>query len=119
MLTYIATSPEREGEAREAMLRELERTVRDTVPESELRRARNYAAGLVEMRQQNASSVGSEILSGWLHGILDEVATTADRLRAVTSEDLARVAVDVFGAGQRAEYVVRGGGRADGRTGGQ
>jgi zinc protease len=112
MLTYIATSPERESEAREEMLKELERLVADRVPEGELTRARNYAAGLVEMRKQNASSIGSEILSAWLNGVLDDLNTTPERLRAVTPEDMGRVAADVFGAGQRAEYVVRGTGKA-------
>jgi zinc protease len=111
MLTYIATSPDRESEAREGMLEELERLVEARVPESELTRARNYAAGLVEMRQQNASSVASEILSAWLNGVLDEYTATAERIRTVTVEEVARVAADVFGAGQRAEYVVRGTGK--------
>jgi zinc protease len=111
MLGYIATSPARESEAREEMLKELERLVKYPVPEAELERARNYAAGLVEIRQQNASSVASEILSAWLNGALDELTTTAECLRAVTAEDVARVANDVFGSGQRAEYVVRGTGK--------
>lgn len=111
MLTYIATSPEREAEAREEMLKELHRLVDDPVREDELERARNYAAGLVEMRRQNASSVGSEILSAWLNNALDDITMTAERLRAVTSDDVARVARDVFGAGLQAEYVVRGTGK--------
>jgi zinc protease len=110
MLTYIATSPDRESEARDGMLEELERLADSCVSEQELTRARNYAAGLVEMRQQNASSVASEILSAWLNGVLDEYTVTAERLRAVTAEDVARVSAYIFGAGMRAEYVVRGGG---------
>jgi zinc protease len=118
MLTYIATSPEKEGEAREVMLEELERIVRDRVGDEELNRARNYSAGLWEIRRQSASSVASDILSAWLHGVLDELPVTAERLRTVSAEDLARVAREVFGAGERAEYVVRGvekGGKAVGR----
>jgi zinc protease len=110
LLTYIATSPDRETEARDEMLKELSRLVQTPVPEAELDRARNYAAGLVEMRQQNASSVASEILSAWLNGALEELTETAARLRSVTAEDVTRVATEVFGAGRRAEYVVRGGG---------
>ena len=45
LVTYIATSPEREEEAREEMLRELERFTREPVSESELRQAVNYLAG--------------------------------------------------------------------------
>ncbi len=108
MLTYIAMSPERESEARDAMLHELERLVETSVPQKELERARNYSAGLVEMRQQNASSVGSEILTAWLNGGLDDYTTTAERLRAVGVDDICRIASNVFGAGKHAEYVVRG-----------
>ena len=115
MLTYVATSPDQESAARQEMLKELERMVENAVPEAELERARNYAAGLVEMRQQNAFSVGSEILSAWLNGVLDDLTETAERLRAVNAEDVARVANDLFGAGHRAEYVVRGSGTAVGR----
>jgi zinc protease len=110
VLTYIATSPDREDEARETMLEQLERTVRDPVPDSELRRATNYSAGLVEMRQQSASSVASDMLTAWLNGVLDELPKTAEHLRAVTAEDVARVSAEVFGAGERAEYVVKGAG---------
>ena len=111
MLTYIATSPDRESEARDEMLKELERLVKEKVPEVELERARRYSAGLVEMRQQNASAVASDILSAWLNGALEDLTKTADRLRAVSADDVARVATNVFGDGQRAEYVVQGTGK--------
>jgi len=112
MLTYIATSPDRESEARDEMLKELERLVKEKVPEVELERARRYSAGLVEMRQQNASAVASDILSAWLNGALKDLTKTADRLRAVSADDVARVATNVFGDGQRAEYLVQGTGKA-------
>lgn len=108
VLAYVATSPDKESEARDEMLRELVRVAEEPVPEAEIHRARNYAAGQVEMRQQNASLVGSEILSAWQNGALGEVTETGARLRAVTAEDVTRVARAVFGCGTRAEYVVRG-----------
>ncbi len=111
MLTYIATSPDREGEAREGMLAELERVVAAPVPEDELTRARNYAAGLVEVGRQSGASVAGEIMTAWLHGVLDELVETAARLRAVTAEDVARVVREVF-VGDRAEFVVRGSGKS-------
>jgi predicted Zn-dependent peptidase len=111
MLTYIATAPEREDEAREEMLKQLKRIVIERVPEEELTRARNYTAGIVEMSKQSASTIASEILSAWLNGVLDELTEKAERLRAVSADDVARVAAQMFGGGQRAEYVVRGGGR--------
>jgi zinc protease len=109
VLGYIATSPEREEEARSAMLTELARLINEPPASEELDRARNYAAGSVELRQQTGRAVAAEILEAWVHGSLDTVAETATRLRAVTRDDVARIAAEVFDAEQRAEYVVRGG----------
>jgi zinc protease len=111
MLAYIATSPDREGEAQDAMLRELEKLAAEVVPEDELTRARNYAAGLVEVRQQSGAAVAGEIMTAWVQGVLDELVETPDRLRSVTAEDVASVAKEVFLA-NRAEFVVRGTGKS-------
>lgn len=112
--TYIATSPEREDEARNAMLAELRRLVDEPVTAEELERARRYAAGSVEVRRQAGRVVAEELLAGWIHGTLHDFADVPAHLRAVTVEDIQRVATKVFVADQRAEYVVRGG-RSEGR----
>jgi predicted Zn-dependent peptidase len=91
------------------MLAELERVVSEPPSAEELERARNYAAGLVEMRQQSGRAVAGEILEAWVHGAMEELHQTAERLRAVTAEDVVRVAQHAFHADRRAEYVVRGG----------
>ncbi len=109
VLSYIATSPEREAEAREAMLAELGRVVSEPPVLAELERARNYAAGLVEVRQQSGRAVAAEILEAWVHGTIAELHETPAKLRAVTADDVVRVAQQVFDADRRAEYVVRGG----------
>jgi zinc protease len=109
VLSYIATSPDRETEAREAMLAELERVVTEPPSVEELERARNYAAGLVEVRQQSGRAVAGEILEAWVYGAMAELHETAARLRAVGVEDVVRVAGAVFREDRRAEYVVRGG----------
>ena len=49
LITYIATSPEREDEARAAMLEELERFTREPVGEAELSQAVNYLSGQAEV----------------------------------------------------------------------
>jgi zinc protease len=112
MLTYIATSPDREGEARDSMLAELDRLVREPVPDSELQRARSYAAGLVAIRRQRAQSVGSEISAAWIHGTLGEIGDDERCLRSVSAEEVLAVAAAVFVPDQRAEYVVRGTGKS-------
>jgi zinc protease len=112
MIGYVATSPEREGEARDTMLRELYSLSRDEITTDELDRARNYAAGMAEVRQQSGGAVAGEIMAAWLHGTLEELPEVPARLRAVTAEDVARVARDVFQPDQRAEFVIRGTGKS-------
>ena len=107
MATYIATSPDREEEARDAMVRELYRLVNEQVSVDELERARNYAAGLVEIGQQSGATVASKILGGCVYGFIDDLWQTPDRLRAVSADDVQRAAASVFGGG-RAEFVLRG-----------
>jgi zinc protease len=108
VLTYIATSPEREEEARDAMLAELARVLREPPAPDELERARNYAAGSIELDRQRGRMVADEVLAGWLHGYLDELPHAAERLRSVTRDELVAVAEQVFDPERRAEYIVRG-----------
>lgn len=108
VFTYIATSPERENEAREGMLAELRRVAVDSIDAEELERARQYAAGTVEIRRQTGWAVAHEILTSWIHGTTDAFADAPNRLRAVEERDIRRIAESMFQADQRAEYVVRG-----------
>ncbi len=108
VLTYIATSPDREDEAREAMLHELTATGAAPIPESEVERARNYAAGALQLRLQSAHAVAGEILDAWIHGDLSSLPSLASDLRDVTGHDVRRVANEVFRPDARAEFVVEG-----------
>lgn len=108
MLTYIANSPEREEEARDAMLDELQRVGDEDIGEAELDRARNYAAGALQLRLQSAHAVASEIINEWVHGDLNRLHRTADWLREVTAVDVQRVAAAVFDPSLRSEFVVEG-----------
>ncbi|HEX9729190.1 MAG TPA: pitrilysin family protein [Gemmatimonadales bacterium] len=108
MLTYIATSPEREEEARDAMLAELARLTEDPPAAGELERAVNYAAGLVAIRRQHARTVVVEIADAWLAGTIAELHREEDQLRAVGREDVIAVCRATFDPSRRAEYVVRG-----------
>jgi zinc protease len=109
LLGYIATSPEREDEARDAMLEELERVCSDPPSDGELSRARNYTAGTVEIRRQRNRSVADELLDAWLNGLIDDLAEFPAKLRAVTRDEIVTVAEQAFKRELRAEYVVRGG----------
>jgi zinc protease len=109
LVTYIATSPEREDEAREEMLLELERFTREPVSGSELRQAVNYLAGQAEVSRQSGSAVANEILEAWVAGTgLGELADPAATFRTVTAEDVLRVAQTSLDPGRRVEGVVRG-----------
>ena len=113
IVTYIATSPEREEEAREEMLRELERFARELVSPAELRQAVNYLAGQAEVNRQSGAAVAAEILEAWVAGTgLAELRDPGAAYRAVTAEDVLRVAQRSLDAGHRVEGVVRGTGAA-------
>jgi zinc protease len=109
LLTYIATSPQREGEARSAMLDELGTFAREPVSEGELSQAINYLAGQAEVRRQSGSAVAGELLEAWLIGEgLEELATPGAVYRRVTAAQVQAVAQRFLVPAERAEGVVRG-----------
>jgi zinc protease len=109
LVTYIATSPEREEEARSAMLDELEEFRLEPVSEVELTQAVNYLAGQAEVSRQSVGALAGEMLEAWLIGNgLDDLEDPAAAFRAVTAEDVLRVARSNLKPEQRAEGVVRG-----------
>jgi zinc protease len=105
---YIATSPEREEEARTEMLRELGRFAEEEVSADELSRATSYLAGQTEVGRQTAGSLVGEILEAWLAGGgLSDLEDPAARYRAVTAPQVRAVAASIL-SGTRAEGVIRG-----------
>jgi zinc protease len=107
LLTYVATSPEREDEARQAAV-EVLRGVADTPPDNEeFRRASNYAGGLLAISRQHATSVADELVEAWVTDTLELPGERAERLRAVTVADVVALSERLAGA-ERAEFVVRG-----------
>jgi len=109
LVTYIATSPEREEEARAAMLQELEGFRTTPVEEVELTQAINYLAGQSEVERQSAGALAGEMLEAWLIGEgLSDLEDPAAAFRAVTWEDVLQVAQANLDPEQRAEGVVRG-----------
>jgi zinc protease len=109
-LAYIATSPEREEEARTGMLRELAKFAEEPVSADELDRAVNYLVGQTAVQRQSGSALAGEILDAWLAGEgLKDLEEATARYRAVTAEAVRAVAERVL-SGPRAEGGVRGGG---------
>ncbi len=116
LLSYIATSPEREDEARREMLKELLRFADEAVTPVELSQATNYLVGQTAVQRQSGSAVAAEILEAWLAGGgLADLADSEARYRAVTAEAVRAVAERILGGRSgtsetvvRAEGVIRG-----------
>ena len=107
--TYIAMAPEREAEARDAMLAELARFVAAPVTPDELQGAIGYLAGQAAVQRQSAGHLLSEIVDAWLMGRgLEELEDPAAPYRRVTAEEVWRVARESLRPERRAEGVVRG-----------
>ncbi|MEO8226359.1 MAG: pitrilysin family protein [Gemmatimonadota bacterium] len=109
LVTYIATGPEREDEARDAMLEELAVFRTTLVSDVELAQAIAYLAGQSEVHRQAGSAVAFEILDAWLIGEgLDELVDPAAGYRGVTADAVRAVAQRMLDPDIRAEGVIRG-----------
>ena len=108
---YIATSPEKEGVARDGLLAELAKFRDDLVTEEELERAQTYALGVHAIRQQSGGAVLGELVEAWLFGSLAELEAYESRVRAVTREQIRETARRYVQLERRVEGVVRGVGK--------
>jgi zinc protease len=110
IITYIATSPDREEEAREAILEELAALARGGVTESEVERSINYLAGQALVQRQTTGAIASELVDAWLVGEgLEELEDPTAGYRAVTRQAVIELAERYLDPERRAEGVVRGG----------
>jgi zinc protease len=108
-LAYIATAPEREEEARSALLEQFELLRRTPVTAEELSRAKRYMIGLHDIRQERGGSIVGDMVNAWLSGIgLGELDRAAERIEAVTASDILQLARDYFDPDRTVEGVVRG-----------
>ena len=105
---YIATSPAKEDQAREGLLRQFATLVAEDVTAEELERARTYAIGAWQIRQTSGAAVLSDLADAWLHDALGELASYPRDLQAVTPGRMRRVAERWFDPGRRVEGIVRG-----------
>ena len=109
LLLYLATSPEREEEARNALLEELARFRDEMPPADELARSINYLAGQAQVRRQTAGAVAAEIAEAWLLGEgLSEIADPAAGVRSVSAGEVRDLAAESLDPALRVEGVVRG-----------
>ncbi len=108
-VSYIATSPEREDEARQGLLEEFAK-LRDTpVGDDELARAIEYEIGPHAIRQQSGAIVLGDILDAYLFGgSLEELTEHDPRIRSVTADSIQSLAQRYFDENRVVQGVVRG-----------
>lgn len=108
-VSYIATSPEREDEAREGLLAEFEKLREAPVSDDELSRAREYAIGTHAIRQQSGAAVLGDVLDAYLFGqSLDELTEHDAQIRSVTPAAIQSLARRYFDESRLVQGVVRG-----------
>ncbi|MEX2281398.1 MAG: pitrilysin family protein [Gemmatimonadota bacterium] len=112
-IAYIATSPERETEARDTLLVELLRTREELLREDEVERARRYTIGTRQIRAQTNSAQLQDLIHALLAGPgLSELRDFESQIRAVTPERIREVARKYFDEARLVESIVRGTGGA-------
>ncbi|TFH66478.1 MAG: insulinase family protein [Gemmatimonadales bacterium] len=114
LMTYIGTSPDREDEARQRLLEEIESFGEAPPSDDEVSGAIEYLVGQAEVRRQSARAMVSEIADVWLHGTgLEELVSPGSQYRSVTPDAVLAVARSYLAGQPHAEGVVRGQPSAD------
>ena len=108
-MSYIATSPEKEGIARAGLLREFQRFRDEPVTADELSRAKKYAIGTHAIRQESGAAILGDLLDAWMFGTgLSELAEFESRISSVSADDILMLAREYFDPERRVEGIVRG-----------
>lgn len=108
-LAYIATAPEREEEAREALVEQFAGLRAAPVSDEELTRAKRYMLGMHDIRQESGGAILGNIVNAWLLGAgLSEIDMYTSKVAAVSASDVQRLALDYFDTTRVVEGVVRG-----------
>lgn len=108
-MAYIATAPEREEEARAALLEEFERLRTDALSAEEIERAQRYTIGTWQIRGQTNGAQLGEIMDAYLLGEgITEITEFEARIRAVTAKSIQAVAQKYFDPALLVEGIVRG-----------
>ena len=111
-LSYIATSPEKEGVARAGLLAEFAKLRDERVSDDEMARAKEYVVGSHAISQESGGAQLGEMLDAWMFGEgLHELLEYDGRIRAVTADQMRDVAGKYFDPERRVEGIVRGVGR--------
>jgi zinc protease len=108
-LAYIATSPEREEEARDALLAELGSLRSDPIEDQDVERAKRFSIGARRIRRQtNAAQLGDLVDALLLGRGLAELRDYERRIDALDGEILCAAAARWLDPARVVEGVVRG-----------
>jgi zinc protease len=108
-VAYIATSPEKEEEARSGLLAEFAKLRDAEVTDGELAQAKSYALGTHAIRQQSGGAVLADLIDAWLVGTgLEELDAYEPRILGVTTREMRELAARYFDEGRLVEGMVRG-----------
>jgi zinc protease len=108
-IAYIATSPEKEAQAREALMVEFERLREIPVSAEELSRAKDFIIGSHAISRESGASLLGEVLDVWLFGkSLSEIDEYDDHVRGVTANQIREIAERSFRPETLVEAIVRG-----------
>ncbi|HYC55024.1 MAG TPA: pitrilysin family protein [Candidatus Binatia bacterium] len=104
---YIATDPANEQRALDGLMVELEKVRSEPVKREELERAHRYLIGNYEIALQTNSAIAENMTFNELYGLgYLEGRRYADKIRAVDTEDVQRVAQRFIDLNARTEAVV-------------
>lgn len=108
-MAYIATSPEREDEARMALFAEFDRLRNELLPAAEVERAQRYTIGTWQIHSQTNSAQLSDLMHAFLLGPgVREITEYEAHIRAVTPDAIRTAAQRYFDPELHVEAVVRG-----------
>lgn len=108
-IAYIATAPEREEEARSALLEQFALLRNEPLTEAEVARSIRYTIGTWQIRNQTNTARLGELLQACLIGDgQSEIEQFEGGIRAVTPEAIMEVANKYFDPAVRVEGIVRG-----------
>ena len=108
-VSYIATSPEKEGIARDGLLAEFVKLRETEVTASEISRAKEYIVGTHAISRESSAAVLGELLDAWMFGSgLTEMPRFEDNVRAVTATQMRELAERYFDPQRRVEGIIRG-----------
>jgi zinc protease len=106
---YIATTPEREDEARAGLLEQFALCAATPLSDEEIERSRRYTIGTWQIRRQTNSAQLLDLLEAHLLGSgLEEITRFEERIRAVDAAAIQDVARRYFKPEVAVEGLVRG-----------